>query len=101
MPDGSKRTESVNLGEMRLIPIRLGEFIDVTVTPHERCDMGEGLGKPVNARLEGGAAGIILDARGRPRVLPENREEMKTALLKWLRILDAYPTQAIKKYEEA
>ncbi len=101
MPDGSKRTEAVNLGDMRLIPIRLGEFIDMTVTPHERCDMGEGLGQPVNTRLEGGAAGIILDGRGRPRVLPEDREEMKIALLKWIKELEAYPTTAITKYEGA
>lgn len=99
--DGSTRIETLNLGDVQRIPLAEGEYADITVTPHQRCDMGEGLGKSVQATLEGGAAGIILDARGRPRVLPAEREKMRTLLLTWLKTLDAYPESLIKRYEES
>jgi hypothetical protein len=62
--------------------------------------MGNGLGKPVTAKIEGGAAGIIIDARGRPRILPEDGEEMKRSLLRWLKALNAYPAALINRCEE-
>jgi len=100
MRDGGVKTESLNLGEMRRIPLLVGEFVDVKITPHERCDMGLGLGKTVTAKVEGGVAGIIIDARGRPRILPEDREEMKRTLVRWLKVLTAYPEALIKRFED-
>jgi uncharacterized protein (TIGR01319 family) len=100
MPDGTVRTESLDLGEIRHLPLGLGEFVEVKVNPHERCDMGAGLGKTVTAKIEGGAAGIIIDARGRPTIIPEERDKQKRTLLSWLKTLNAYPETFFKRCEE-
>ncbi len=62
--DGINVTLAV--GGVQVLPCGVGEFKNVTITPTKNFDVGEGKGKPVTARLEGGTVGIILDGRGRP-----------------------------------
>jgi len=100
MPDGNVRAESLVLGDILRIPLPVGEIIDVKINPHGHCDVGAGPGKEMTARVEGGEAGIIIDARGRPLVTHKDRDTMKRVLLKWLTNLNAYPEEALKKYAE-
>jgi hypothetical protein len=100
MPDGNVRTESLSLGDLIRIPLPVGESIDVKITPHKDCDIGAGNGRELIANVEGGEAGIIIDTRGRPLVLPQDRDAMKKTLLTWFMNLDVYPEEAIEKYQE-
>ncbi len=50
--------------------------------------------------VEGGVVGVIMDARGRPLVLPEDAKERRRRLLRWFSTLDAYPEASIERYGE-
>lgn len=57
---------SVTCGQIKVIPLERGKFLEATIEPAKGFDVGAGKGKPVTKRLEGGTVGIIVDARGRP-----------------------------------
>ena len=50
------------------------------MTPARGFDLGNGPGKSVTRNVRGGAAGIILDARGRKLELPEDPTERRQAV---------------------
>ena len=58
---------------------------------------GEGLGKPKEATVIGGIAGILLDARGRPLYLPEDDAQRRDLLYKWFSTLKLYPEDPLKE----
>jgi uncharacterized protein (TIGR01319 family) len=101
MPDDNVRTESLVLGDILRIPIPVGQVVEAKIDPNKRCDVGAGPGHDLVVKAEGGEAGIILDARGRPMAIPKEREIMNRMLLTWLTNLKAYPEEALKKYAEA
>lgn len=70
-------------GEIVSIPLGVGEEAEVTVTPAREMDAGAGRGRPVVKRVRGGAAGLILDGRGRPLRLPAEEGERLAALRRW------------------
>jgi len=100
MPDGSTRTESLKLGDIIRVPLEFEEVAKVRITPNRECDVGEGPGQAVEVDVNGGVAGVILDARGRPLRTPTDRVEMKKLLLKWFRALDMYPKEALDRFEK-
>jgi hypothetical protein len=61
------------------------------MTPTRAFDMGEGRGRRVTREIEGGVVGIIVDARGRPLLLPESRDERARRLSDWEQALGVYP----------
>jgi uncharacterized protein (TIGR01319 family) len=81
---GDGISESVPVGEIKVIPLGTGEFKNVTITPEKNFDVGAGKGKPVTAKLEGGTVGIIVDARTRPFHLDLNTPDRIAKLRKWL-----------------
>jgi len=101
MPDGNVRTESLVLGDLLRIPLPVGQIVDAKIDPNKSCDMGAGPGKELVVKIEGGEAGVILDARGRPIAIPTERAAETRLLLKWLTNLQAYPEDALKNYAEA
>ena len=60
------------VGDVKVLPLGVDEFKDVTVTPTKNFDVGAGKGKPVTAKVEGGTVGLILDGRGRPFAIDLN-----------------------------
>jgi hypothetical protein len=90
MPDGSVKRESLNMGEIRLVKLGPELEVEARITPREKCDVGAGPGHSLTTKIRGGAAGIILDARGRPLQLPSDRAEMKKTLTNWLDSLGMY-----------
>jgi hypothetical protein len=60
------RRETVRAGEVKVLPLGVGEKAEIEVTPARGFDMGEGKGRPVRSSVEGGVVGVILDGRGRP-----------------------------------
>ena len=83
----SEATGTLHAGEIIRLELGLGEEAEVRLSPtSSRVDVGAGRGRPVEAKVKGGPAGIILDGRGRPlrhtddpeRRVTENQQCMKT-----------------------
>ena len=89
--DGSTEEKSVNFGDMAVIPLPVDQKARASISPARRFDVGLGNGKEVHTEIGGGVVGIIIDCRGRPLVLPEDKEERVRKLTEWNRALDVYP----------
>ena len=100
MPDGSERTETLNLGQLKRIPLKEGEKAQLQVRPTGDYDVGAGPGRQHEVEVEGGIVGIVLDARGRPIVLPESRSELRTKVLEWYSALEAYPVESLEGWKQ-
>jgi uncharacterized protein (TIGR01319 family) len=79
------------VGDLRLFPLPEDATAVVKVEPEKGFDCGGGPGKPVERQARGGTVGLILDARGRPLAIPEDRAEGKRSMEKWTRALELYP----------
>lgn len=84
-------TIELRAGEMKLIPLELGKKIKVDLIPSKGFDVGAGNGKPFSTEIEGGVVGLILDGRGRPLKLPEDRNKRINKLNEWFTELKIYP----------
>jgi len=91
--NGQRTTSEVRFGQVHRVPLAGGQHATVTVQPARGFDVGAGPGRRVAREVTGGVVGLILDARGRPLRLPEDRERRVEALNAWNRALDAYPTR--------
>lgn len=83
---GDKRTLDVEIayGTLEVIPLPLGEEASLEVRPLRGFDVGAGPGKKRRIkRFVGGMMGLIIDARGRPLVLPTSPEERRAKLRQW------------------
>ncbi len=88
---GRTSRHELKLGQLKLVPHALGEKATVLVQPAKGFDIGAGPGKPVAREITGGVVGLILDARGRPFTLPQDRAARVAKLTDWNRSLDIYP----------
>ena len=98
MPDGTERVETVEFGEIKLIELEEGQVAQAHIEPGRRWDVGEGVGRPVDAELEGGVVGIVIDGRGRPVVLEPEAADRQKQIAGWIESLDLYPADALAKY---
>jgi uncharacterized protein (TIGR01319 family) len=80
-------------GELRLIALGDNERAQVTMNPVKQVDLGEGKGTPVTREARGGAAGLMLDGRGRPLQLPADAAARVAALTRWHQAVNLYPTK--------
>ncbi len=81
---GEGINQAVKFGELVVIPCGLDEFKQVNIEPSKNFDVGFGKGKSGSMKLEGGTVGIIVDARGRPFVLPTDIPTRIQKLREWL-----------------
>jgi hypothetical protein len=91
---GSSLNESgvMNVGDLRLLPLALDQTVTVVIEPERGFDCGAGAGKRIEKAARGGTVGLVLDARGRPLKLPEDRQEARSTMSNWVRALNLYPT---------
>ncbi|RLC39298.1 MAG: methylaspartate mutase, partial [Candidatus Coatesbacteria bacterium] len=82
---------SVKFGEMRRFEMDVGEKAEVVISPAKHFNVGAGEGDDFKTTIEGGVVGIIIDARGRPLVLPEDDVKRREAIVGWNKALDVYP----------
>ena len=76
LPDGKVFEEDINFGELRLIPLGVGEKAKATLKPGKGLDLGQGKNQEIVTELHGGVVGIVLDTRGRqPFSLPVEASE--------------------------
>jgi uncharacterized protein (TIGR01319 family) len=90
LPDGSTIEESLEYGNLKLIPLGVDETAEVEIHPKKGLDMGEGPNKTITATVHGGEVGVLIDTRGRPLSLPSEESERVTKLLEWNEKLDLY-----------
>jgi uncharacterized protein (TIGR01319 family) len=97
-------TENVPFGALRVFPLAGPEVseqgaaeavsapepatAEVIVTPTKQFDLGEGKGKAIRRRVQGGVVGLIIDTRGRPLQLPADDTARVAKLRAWLRALN-------------
>ncbi|MFM8218354.1 MAG: glutamate mutase L, partial [Planctomycetaceae bacterium] len=88
---GGVQRGELRVGELWRLPLDPGTVAALVVRPRAAFDLGEGPGRPVEREVSGGTVGLILDARGRPLRLPENREECRSMVSRWTSALGLYP----------
>lgn len=91
--DRSPVTAEVPFGAIEVVPLPMGERASLKLWPGKDLDIGLGRGAAATPRaeVEGGAVGIIIDARGRPLDLPAAQAKRRAKLLQWLQATRAYP----------
>jgi uncharacterized protein (TIGR01319 family) len=82
--DGSAFSVEVQYGNIEVLPVLLGQQADLELRPARRFDVGLGPGKGGKRRINGGLAGLIIDARGRPLRLANEPEDRHVQTRQWL-----------------
>jgi hypothetical protein len=82
---GGRLDVQIAAGSLELIPLGLGEKARVEL----RAPRGVNLGAPQKngtlvREMEGGAVGLIIDARGRPLLFAENLDQQRVRAQRWL-----------------
>lgn len=93
MPDGTSEEKSLSFGEMAVVALDPGVKARAIIRPARGFDMGLGKGKEITTDINGGAVGVIIDARGRPLNLPAARDQRVRKLKEWNKALAMYPEQ--------
>ncbi|MBS1705021.1 MAG: glutamate mutase L [Armatimonadetes bacterium] len=81
---GEGVNQTLNYGQMAVIPCDRHQFKELTIEPTKGFDVGGGKGVSVTKKLEGGTVGIVIDARGRPFQLPTDQPTRIAKLREWL-----------------
>ncbi|MFC2042830.1 glutamate mutase L, partial [Chloroflexota bacterium] len=86
--DGQDVDLEIQYGDLELIPLPVGQKARLQLYPLHLFDVGMGApGRGGAMRVMGGELGVIIDARGRPLELPDDRNERSELLAKWCRAL--------------
>lgn len=88
LPSG-RRTGQLEVGELQWLPLADGEEVEIALQPARRWDVGAGPGHALNARVRGGAVGLVLDGRGRPIAMATDRDRRRQ-ISDWQRALNLY-----------
>ena len=85
-------------GELKRLPLMMGKgdsasrlYVEAELAPVRGLDVGAGKGRRWTGTVQGGAAGVILDGRGRPLTLPADEQERLRKLDEWMRTVGAMP----------
>lgn len=89
--NGEKLEAAVGFGDLRTLPLPVGETARAVINPERGFDVGAGAGRELEADVHGGLSGVIIDCRGRPLVLPGSDKARIEALNRWAGQLEAYP----------
>lgn len=87
--DGRRHVEDVAQGSLACLPLAPGEHAMLGLYPVPTVDVGLGPGQHARASepVEGGALGLIIDARGRPLALPSDPIDRIAHQAAWRRAL--------------
>lgn len=85
----------MSFGDLKLLELGPGETVQVTIEPARGFDVGAGPGKKITQEARGGTVGLILDARGRELVLPEDRATCRASIERWVEEMQLYPEMAL------
>ncbi|MCJ7508713.1 MAG: glutamate mutase L [candidate division Zixibacteria bacterium] len=96
LPSGKEEEGVLKYGEMKRILLDVGEKAEAVLDPLRGFDIGKGKGARIETKISGGVAGIILDGRGRPFILPTDDKIRVNKLKEWMLALDIYPKEALE-----
>lgn len=83
--DGGTQTVDVKAGTLEILPLSLNQTGTLTLKPRPGMDVGFGPGRSKTlSDINGGAAGIIIDARGRPIHFSAEPDKRRAAVQQWL-----------------
>jgi hypothetical protein len=82
---------TLHAGELLQLPLAPDERAEAELRPRRGIDVGEGKGRAWRGPVAGGAAGLILDGRGRPLRLPEDDDQRVSAMRAWMEAVGAMP----------
>lgn len=86
--DGQDVNLEIKYGNLEMISLPVGQKARLQLHPLHLFDVGMGApGRGGALRVMGGELGVIIDARGRPLKLPDDRDERSELLTKWRRVL--------------
>jgi len=70
-------------GEVKVIPVPPGKTLSVLIEPQSQVDVGSGPGKRRRLSLSGYRIGLLIDARGRPLLVPDNVDKRRDLNRRW------------------
>ncbi len=91
LPGGRDEEIKMKYGDLMRMPLGLDQEARLELIPEKNYDLGQGRGKAVLTTLTGGAIGLIIDCRGRPFRLPEDKVRRIESLQKWFVAMNMYP----------
>jgi uncharacterized protein (TIGR01319 family) len=100
MPDGSTIDEELIFGTIKNIPLSEDQTAKVEFRPRRNWDVGAGSATPLETVVEGGVAGITIDVRGRPIIMPEDRGATIKKVTEWYTSMNAYPEENLLRLQE-
>ena len=83
--DGRRLEVDVAFGQLEVLPLAMDTQAELTLLPARRFDIGNGPGRRRKVTITGGAAGLVIDARGRPLHLPREIQAAQTLVRQWQR----------------
>ncbi len=94
---GTPITRTVHAGEIVRLPLARGKRATLRIRPVGGIAIGQNqAGTEVlsdEAAIVGSALGVIIDARPRPLALPDDLQQRRQLLLRWMDALDALPPE--------
>ena len=81
-----------NFGDIELIKLGPDQTATMTCEPARGFNLGAGNGKKVSHDIRGGTVGLIIDGRGRPLGLPEDRQQCQMSMKTWVENMALYET---------
>ncbi len=88
--DGSRQAGELRFGDIIHVPFAAPKA-RLVAKPVKGFDMGAGSGSRVEADVEGGVVGLVLDGRGRPFNLSKEPAKRRDDLNKWYKAMGMYP----------
>ncbi len=88
--DGSRQAGELRFGDMVHVPFEAPKA-RLVAKPAKGFDMGAGPGNRVEADIEGGVVGLVLDGRGRPFTLAKDPSKRRDDLNRWYKAMGMYP----------
>ncbi len=81
---GSELEVEVEYGSLEVLPLPSGQSAELQLRPNKRFDIGAGPGRSWRRKVYGGAVGLIIDARGRPLMIPTDPAARENKIQQWL-----------------
>ena len=84
------RSGTCNFGDIELMEMGPEETATIVCEPARGFDLGAGNGKKVTHEVCGGTVGLVIDGRGRPLGLPEERQQCQQTIARWVENMALY-----------
>jgi hypothetical protein len=83
-PDKNEAGIEVKYGGLEALPLAFGQTAKLFLQPLRRAEVGFGPGRAQTVAVNGGALGVVIDARGRPLQLTSDEVRRRELMKKWL-----------------